>query len=140
MNAPAMKMPIIEIRQRNLFVLTEFEGVISDDVMQTAHNMMGNWTQFVIDSNGDLWSFVFVGTDHVGIRRWFSALVSNISRDRYACRKEANISVERFRGIVAPYRGNADPHQREMASALHDSLAGCTSSDPLREHIHLLRL
>ena len=135
-----MKTPVIEVRQQNLFVLTEFDGVFTDNIMQTRHNMLNNNTLHVIDSNGDLWSFAFLRTNHIGIRRAFSFLIRNISHDQYTYTKEANISIERFRKIIAPHQSNLDPDHSEMAAALFKSVASCAPSDPLRSHIHLLNL
>ena len=137
---PQMKTPIVEVRQQNLFVLTEFDGVFSNNVMRTCHNMINNKTCHVIDSNGDLWSFAFDHTNHIGIRRVFSSLVRNISYDQYTYTKEPNISVGRFREIIGPHQRGLDPDQSEMATALFESVGACAPSDPLRDHIHLLNL
>ncbi|KQY51927.1 hypothetical protein [Lysobacter sp. Root494] len=134
-----MKTPVIEIRQQNLFVLTEFDGVFVGTIMQTRHNMLNNKTCYVIDSNGDLWSFVFAHTNHTGIRRIISALW-NVSRDQYSYTKEANISVGRFREIIEPHQRDLDPDHSDMAAALVESVATCDPSDSLRNHIHLLNL
>ncbi|KAF1717363.1 hypothetical protein SAMN06296416_1016 [Pseudoxanthomonas wuyuanensis] len=135
-----MKTPIVEVRQHNLAVLTEFDGVFLNAVMQTRHNMLNNKTCHVIDSNGDLWSFTFAHTNHIGIRKVISALLWNISYDQYTYTKESNISVRRFRDIVEPHQRDLDPDRSEMAVALYESLATCDFSDPLRNHIHLLNL
>jgi hypothetical protein len=135
-----MKTPIVEVRQKNLFVLAEFDGIFIDAFMQTRHNMMNNKTCHVIDSNADLWSFAFVHTNHVGIRKFVSALAWNVSCDRYTYAKETSISVGRFREIVEPHRRDASPDSSEMAMALLASIATCDSADPLRSHIHLLNL
>lgn len=135
-----MKTPIIEVRQQNLFVLTEFDGVFVDTIMQTRHNMINNKIVHVIDSNADLWSFAFSRTNHTGIRGIVSALIRNISYDQYTYTKESNISVERFREIIEPHQRDLDPDHSEMAIALVESVATCAPSDPLRNHIHLLNL
>lgn len=135
-----MKTPIIEIRQKNVFVLTEFDGVFVDNVMQTRHNMINNKTCHVIDSNGDLWSFTFSRTNHTGVRRIVSALIRNFSYDQYTYTKEANISVARFREIIEPHQRDLDPDHSEMASVLFESLSTCAPTDPLRKHVHLLDL
>ena len=135
-----MKTPIIEVRQRNLFVLTEFDGVFTDNTMQARHNMLNNKTLHVVDSNGDLWSFAFVRTNHTGIRSVFSFLIRNISHDQYTYIKASNISVGRFREIIEPHQRDLDPDHTEMATALFESVASCAPSDPLRNHIHLLNL
>lgn len=135
-----MKSPIIEVKQQNLTVLTEFEGAFSGASVKTRHNMRENKILYVIDSNGDLWSFTFVRTNHSGIRKIFSAVVWNISHDHYTYAKEPGISVERFREIVEPHQRDLDPDLSELATSLFESIAICDSSDPLRNHMHLLNL
>lgn len=135
-----MKIPIIEVGQKNCFVLTEFDGVFVGALMQTRHNMASNRTAHVIDSNGDLWSFEFDSTNHAGIRRIISMLIRNISHDRYTYTKESNISVGRFREIIEPHQRGLNPDHGGMAVALLESVATCAPSDPLRNHIHLLNL
>ncbi|KAF1706013.1 hypothetical protein CSC73_17740 [Pseudoxanthomonas sacheonensis] len=135
-----MKTPIIEVRQQNLFVLTEFDGVFVDAIMQTRHNRINNKTVHVIDSSGDLWSFAFSRTNHTGIRRIVSTLIRNISHDQYTYTKESNISVGRFREIIELHQRGLGPDHSEMAIALLESVATCAPSEPLRNHIHLLNL
>ena len=137
---PAMKTPIVEVRQQNLFVVAEFDGVFVDNIMRTRHNMINNKNCYVIDSDGDLWSFAFVRTDHTGIRKVVGALFRNISHDQYTYTKESNISVGRFREIIGPHQRDLDPDHSEMATALFESVGACNPSDPLRNHIHLLNL
>ena len=136
-----MKTPVIVVKQQNLSVLTEFDGVFAGTIMQTRSSILiDNKIHHAIDSNGDLWSFTFSGTNHVGIRKIFSTLLKNISHDQYTYTKEANISVGRFREIVEPHQRDLDPDHSEMAIALFESISACHSSDPLRSHIHLLNL
>ncbi len=135
-----MKTPIVEVKEQHLVVLTEFDGTFDGSIMQTRHNLEDNRIRHVIDSNGDLWSFTFTDTNHTGLRRLFSAIIWNISHDRYTYSKEVSISVGRFRDIVDAHRRDLDPDFREAATALFESVASCNSSDPLRSHIHLLNL
>jgi hypothetical protein len=135
-----MKTPIILVKDRNLAVLTEFDGAFAGSTAETPHNMIDNRIRYVIDSNAELWSFAFVGSNHTGARRIFSAIVRNISVDRYACTREGGISVGRFRDIVAPYQADADPDHAEMAMALLESVAACDADAPLRDHVGLLNL
>lgn len=135
-----MKTPVVEVREHNLVVLTEFDGVFAGSVMQTRHNMLNNRIRYVIDSDGDLWSFRFVRTNHVGIRKIVSFLTWNISYDQYTYCKEPGISVGRFSGIVEPHQRDPDPDHSEMAVALIEALAMCNASDPLRRHVQLLNL
>jgi hypothetical protein len=138
--ATTMKTPIILVKDRNLVVLTEFDGTFAGSSAETPHNMAGNRIRYVIDSNADLWSFEFVDSNHSGLRGIFSAIVRNISVDRYACSRESGISVGRFRDIVSPYQADEDPDRGEMAMALFESVATCDPDAPLREHIALLNL
>ena len=134
-----MKPPVIEVRQESFCVSRSFDGVLTDDSMHTRHNLIGNKTRFVIDSNGDLWSFRFAGTTHTGIRRFVSAFW-NISKDWYTYTKEERISIARFRAINQPFVVNENPDTEDMATALLDSVAACGASDPLRDHVRLLNL
>lgn len=134
-----MKFPIIELRQRNLFVLMEFPGeFVGNNLMRTRRNLCNNLTRSVIDSEGNLWVFTFLRTDHSGVRKFISRFFWNISTDHYLYAIEADISVGRFRGIVAPHQQDIDPHHREIAQSLLESVADCDAADPLRRHIHLL--
>lgn len=135
-----MKTPIILVKEHNLVVLTEFDGIIAGSTAETPHNMVGNRIRYVIDSNADLWSFKFVDSNHSGLRGIFSAIVRNISVDRYTCSRESGISVGRFRNLVAPYQADEDPDHSEMAMALFESVVTCDPDAPLREHIALLNL
>jgi hypothetical protein len=135
-----MKSPIVLVKQQNLAVLLEFDGVLTGDIAKTPHNMLNNRIRHVIDSDGDLLSFTFVHTNHVGVRKLFSTLVYNISYDQYTYKKESNISVGRFREILELHQRDLDPDQSEMAIALFESVATCDSADPLRSHINLLNL
>jgi hypothetical protein len=135
-----MQIPIILVKQDNLAVLTAFDGVLGETCARTPHNMRRNWIRCVIDSNGDLWSLAFVRTDHVGIRGVVSFLIRNISTDHYTCVREHDISVGRFRQIIAPHQQGLDPDHAEMAVALFESIATCDPADPLRRHVHLLNL
>lgn len=134
-----MKFPTIEVRQESICVSRSFHGVLTDDRMHTRHNLVGNKTRFVIDSNGDLWSFEFAGTNHTGIRRLASAFW-NISEDWYTYTKEERISIARFREIIQSFVVNENPDTEDMATALLDSVAACGASDPLWNHIRLLNL
>jgi hypothetical protein len=134
-----MKFPIIELRQENLWVRLDFDGIFIDSTVRTRRNLANNKTRYVVDSNGDLWSFAFVRTDHHGIRKIVSTLW-NISSDYYTFAQETDISVERFRNLIEPLQRNIDPDQQEMAMSLWEPIAACDSSDRLRSHIHLLNL
>jgi hypothetical protein len=135
----AMKLPIIEVSQRSVCVSPDFDGVLTDGMMRTRHNLIGNRTRFVIDSNGDLWSFAFAGTNHTGIRRWVSVFW-NLSEDRYAYTVEEGIPIGRFREILRPYESNENPDTEDLATALLDAIAACGATDPLRRHVRSLNL
>lgn len=135
-----MKTPIILINQQNLAVLTEFDGAFAGRTVETRHNMVGNKIRYVIDSNADLWSFAFVDSNHSGLRKVFSAIVRNISVDRYSWTRESAISVGRFRELIGPHQHDLDPDHSEMAIALIESVAECDAAAPLREQMHLLNL
>ena len=139
-DATTMKTPIILVKDQNLVVLTEFDGTFAGSSAETRHNMAGNRIRYVIDSNADLWSFKFVDSNHYGLRGIFSAIVRNISVDRYTCTRENGISVGRFREIIGPHQRDRDPDFREMAMALFESVAACDPDAPLRDHIALLNL
>ena len=135
-----MKSPIVLVKQLNLAVLLEFDGILMDGIAKTPHSMLNNRIRHVIDSDGDVWSFTFVHTNHVGARKLFSALFHNISYDQYTYTRESNITIGRFREIVEPHQRDLDPGHREMAITLFEAVATCNSADPLRSHIHLLNL
>ena len=135
-----MRFPIIQVTQESACVSPNFDGALTDDSMHTRHNLIGNKERFVIDSNGDLWSFEFAGTNHTGTRRFVSAFFWNISEDQYTYTKQEDISIGRFREIIQPYEVNENPDTEDLATALLESVAACGESDPLRRHIQLLNL
>jgi len=135
-----MKVPIIEFRQSNLFVLDAFQGVFSEDGgMRMRRNVYRNLTTCVVDSDGHLWSFRFRGTNHAGARR-LVGFFWNVSSDDYAYTTERDITVGRFREIVEPHLQDLDPDDRELALALLQPLAGCDPADLLKGHIRSLNL
>lgn len=136
-----MKFPIIELRQENLFLQMNFDGVFTETTkVRIRHNMVNNRTCYVIDSNGDLWSFKFVRTDHCGIRKTVSTLFWNISTDYYTYSKDLDISVRKFQELVEPHQEDLDPDTCEMAQSLLEPIIACNPSDSLRRHMHLLNM
>jgi hypothetical protein len=136
-----MKFPIIELREHNLFVLDAFHGTfVEGGLLRTRHNLAGNRTCHVIDSNGDLWSFALARTDHAGLRKLVGQLVWNLSSDYYTVATETDIPIARFRELVEPHRRDLRPDDREMAKSLLASLEACAATDSLRSRIALLNL
>jgi hypothetical protein len=135
-----MKTPIIELRHASLWVLRHFDGVVEDGRARRRHAFGGDRVRHVVDANGDLWSFDFAGTDHAGLRKWFSTVVWNVSTDAFRVVRDPGMTVARFRELVGPHCGHVDPGQREMAEALLESVAACAETDALRHHIALLNL
>ena len=135
-----MTPPIIEVRKNNLFVLMDFDGVLTGNSITTRHNFRGNHTQHVIDSNGALWVLNFQRTDHSGLRKAVSTLLWNISSDYYTFASFPSVTIEAFRRIVEPHLKSENPDTAEQAASLLEPLAGCPPSDELRSHIALLNL
>ncbi len=134
-----MAFPIVEVRENNLFVLTEFMGAISGAEMKMRHNLRSDKTKYVFDSNGTMWTFDFQRADNAGIR----GLVSkawNISSDYYTSTVERNATIGAFRKAIAPHAKSKNPDVREMTEALLDSVEGCAELDLLREKVGLLNL
>jgi len=134
-----MKTPIIEVTQHSVCVSPGSDSVLADGRMRTHHHPTGNRTRFVIDSNGDLWSFAFDGPNHTGIRR-LASVFWNISEDEYTYTKEEDIPIGRFREIIRPYEANENPDTEDLATALLDSVAACGTGDLLRNHVRRLNL
>jgi hypothetical protein len=134
-----MKYPIVEFRQKSLFILMNFDAKFQGDTVRIRHNFAKNKTLHIVDSNTDLWSFQFVRTDHLGVRKLLST-IWNISSDYYKHEKSIGISISQFRNLLEPYTQAPNPDSAELAKSLLDSVAKCPPSDNLHEHIHLLNL
>jgi hypothetical protein len=136
-----MKFPVIQVQTNSLFASVDFDGTfVTGGLVQTRHDMTDSRLCYVIDSVGDLWSFTFVRTDYIGVRKIVSRLFWNISTDHYTFATATDISVKRFREIVEPHQIDPDPFHREIALHFLESVASCDPSDRLRDHIHLLNL
>jgi len=134
-----MVFPIIEVREKNLFVLMSFTGQIFNDFVKTRHNLTGNKVKFIIDSNGTLWDLNYEKTDNSGLRKLISK-IWNISSDYYTCSVHQDIAIGKLREALTPLTKSKNSDSRELAKSILKPISKCSDADRLREKIALLNL
>lgn len=134
-----MNYPIIELRQKNLFVLDKFYGKIERNKAIVPYNIHRNLTEHVIDSSGDVWSFKYKRNDRNGMRKLIS-YIWNISHDHYSIDIERNITVGRFKSLISKYAKCDNPDLTEMVVDLLESVSDTPNETAFSNVISKLNL
>jgi hypothetical protein len=134
-----MVFPIIEVREKNLFVLTRFNGQFLNEGVKARHNLSGNKVKFIIDSNGTLWELNYENTDNSGLRKLISK-IWNVSSDCYSYAVQQDITIGKLREILTPLTRSKNTDFRELAKSLINPISECNDTDRLRDKVELLNL
>ena len=134
-----LHFPIIEIRKDSFYVLNDYGAKISSGIIKTRHNLLGNTTNFIIDSTGCVLELTYINNDKNAIHSLIGILW-NISHDFYSYSINCGRNIEWFRSIMTKYSKSDNPDISEMA---HQFLHDCqqhTNETPLTSAISSFNL
>jgi len=94
-----VQFPIVEIKDRNLFILDQFQGFESGSEITIPFNRFRNLTRYIIDSSGSVYELTHTGHNNQGLRKVISSLW-NISRDTYSFKLYKDKDVNWFLDIL----------------------------------------
>ena len=134
-----MHYPTIEFRERDFFILSNFEGNLDGVRVVKPHNRSKNLTRYIVDSSGKVWSFNFDKDDGIGIRKLLS-IFWNYSHDYYSVQTTEDKTVKWLKERLIEYKTNENPDIEDLANCLLDSLATLDDEKKLSNTMNILNL
>ena len=134
-----MLLPIIEIRNNNLFVLKELQGFVIAGEMVFPYNRFRNLTKYIIDSSGSVYELTHIRHNNSGLRKVISPIL-NISKDIYSFTIYKDRTVTWLLGVLSSMKPLASPDLEGLRAALVSDLKEIDGDAPLESAISGLNL